>query len=118
MVLDLSASIVREDDDEKTAPRAVRTCRNCGYTKDEEPGLVMETMVQEKGSDSYRIFLNEFTAQDPRYRHSKTIPCPNVKDCPTRVGGVEGDTIYIKYDPVNLKYLYICNICKKQWWRN
>lgn len=92
-----------------------RVCRNCGHKQEEQKGLVMETIIQEKASEGYRVFLNEFTREDPRLPHLKTIPCPNKESCPTRTGGEETDTIYIKYDPVNMKYLYICNVCKNHW---
>ena len=101
---------------EGTDKDLIRNCRNCGYTKNEEKGLVMETVVQEKASETYRIYLNEFTKQDPRLPHIKTLKCPNT-NCASRMGGAESDVIYIKYDTVNMKYLYICNVegCNTQW---
>lgn len=92
----------------------IRYCQNCGHTKDEEKGLVMETVIQEKASDAYRVFLNEFTKDDPRLPHIKTLKCPN-KSCSSRASGGESDVIYIKYDTVNMKYLYICTKCDVQW---
>ena len=94
----------------------IRYCRNCGFTKDEEKGLVMETIIHEKSSDAYRVYLNEFTKEDPRLPHIKTLKCPN-SSCPSRVSAVESDVIYIKYDTANMKYLYICNVtgCNTQW---
>jgi DNA-directed RNA polymerase subunit M/transcription elongation factor TFIIS len=92
----------------------IRSCRNCGHTKDEQKGLVMETVVQEKASDAYRVYLNEFTKQDPRLPHIKTLKCPN-EVCPSRSAKAESDVIYIKYDTANMKYLYICTNCDTQW---
>ncbi len=105
-----------EGDDKAKAKDLIRYCRNCGHNQEEKKGLVMETIIQEKASDAYRVFLNEFTKQDPRLPHSKTLKCPN-KSCPSVTGGAESDVIYIKYDPVNLKFLYICNVtgCGTQW---
>ncbi len=60
------------------------------------------------------MLLNEFTHQDPTLPHVKNIPCPNA-ECLTKTGAKERDVIYIKYDADNLKYLYICNVCKAQW---
>lgn len=113
MVLEMGAS--KEEGEEETQPReATRVCRNCGFRKPEEKGLIMNTMTQDNGTEAYRVFLNDFTLKDPRYPHSKTIPCPKL-DCDTRTGKAEGDTIFIKFDPVNLKYLYICTVCKTHW---
>jgi len=116
MPLGGSADTGVEGDDAVKAGDLMRYCRNCGHNQEEKKGLVMETIIQEKASDAYRVFLNEFTKQDPRLPHSKTIKCPN-KACPSATGGVEPDTIYIKYDQTNLKFLYICNIagCGTQW---
>ena len=30
-------------------------------------------------------------------------------------GEVESDVIYLKYDAINMKYLYICNMCDTKW---
>ena len=107
---------------EEALPDLVRSCRNCGHTKNEEKGLVMETVIQEKASDAYRVYLNEFTKEDPRLPHIKTLKCPSAT-CPSRTKGVESDVIYIKYDTVNMKYLYLCTVvdpeskapCNTQW---
>jgi len=93
-----------------------RLCRNCGYKADDDNGgLVMETMVQERSAEGYKILLNEFTRRDPRLPHiRKNIKCPDVA-CDSNHGKKDPDVIYIKYDAVNLMYLYICDICGYQW---
>lgn len=94
--------------------KIIRFCRNCGHKQDETPGLVMETAVQENASDSYRVFVNEYTKQDPRLPHTSSLKCPNGQ-CPSRNGQAKPDVIYIKYDAANMKFLYICNVCDTQW---
>jgi DNA-directed RNA polymerase subunit M/transcription elongation factor TFIIS len=95
--------------------RLTRLCRNCGYQEEEEKGgLIVETLVQERSSEGYKILLNEFTRQDPTLPHVKSIKCPK-QTCPSNGGGAERDVIYIKYDTVNLKYIYICNACGETW---
>jgi len=93
-----------------------RNCRKCGFKeKDNKGGLVMEMMIQERSAEGYKILLNEFTRKDPRLPHiRKNIACPNVA-CDSNRGGHDPDVIYIKYDVVNLMYLYICDICGEQW---
>jgi len=93
-----------------------RVCRKCGFKEeDAKGGLVMEMMIQQKSSEGYKILLNEFTRKDPRLPHiRKNITCPNT-GCDSNKGGKEPDVIYIKYDVVNLMYLYICDICGEQW---
>jgi aspartate carbamoyltransferase regulatory subunit len=74
----------------------------------------METIVQERSSEGYKILLNEFTRQDPTLPHVTTLPCPNTK-CLTQTGGKARDVIIIKYDNQNMKFIYICNVCGTQW---
>ena len=93
----------------------LRVCRTCGHSEeDTQGGLAMETIVQERSSESYKIVVNEFTRLDPTLPHVKTLPCP-LQTCPTNTKGLERDVIIIKYDGVNLKYLYICNVCGTEW---
>lgn len=103
-----------------------RICRTCGYTQDDtNGGLVMETIVQERSSEGYKILLNEFTRQDPTLPHVNTLPCPNTKGyeengkfvppCGTNTGKDPRDVIIIKYDNQNMKFIYICNVCGIQW---
>ncbi len=93
-----------------------RLCRKCGHKEeDTKGGLVMEMMIQQQSSEGYKILLNEFTRKDPRLPHiRKNISCPNVT-CDSNKGGKDPDVIYIKYDLVNLMYLYICDICGEKW---
>ena len=92
-----------------------RLCRNCGYEqKDTDGGLVTEIHLQQRANEGYKILLNKFTKQDPTLPHVKTIKCPN-ETCPTNTSGKDKDVIYIKYDPTNLKYIYICNVCEFEW---
>ena len=91
-----------------------RFCRNCGHEEDEKKGLVMETSIQAQASESYRVFVNEYTKQDPRLPHTSNLKCPNVS-CGSRTGQAKADVIYMKYDTANMKFLYICTVCDTQW---
>ncbi len=97
-----------------TAEKLMRICRSCGYQEDDAGGLVLETDLKEKTSEGYKIMLNEFTQSDPTLPHLDTIKCPN-GSCSTNTAAAQKDVIYLKYDTVNLKYLYICNVCNHQW---
>ena len=106
----------RRGNDLNTAMELVRVCKNCGNTKEEKKGLVMEVVVQEKASESYNVFVNEFTEQDPRLPHISMLKCPNVNNCPSRIDpNVKPDIIYLKHDMANMKFLYICTHCHTQW---
>ena len=93
-----------------------RLCRNCGYNeRDEKGGLISELYIGERATEGYKILLNEFTRADPRLPHIHgTIQCPDPK-CKSNQSGQESDIIFMKYDNVNLSYLYICNVCDYKW---
>lgn len=101
---------------EEQSTSLVRLCRNCGFKEeDTKGGLVMEMMVKERAAESYKILLNEFTRRDPRLPHIRgSIKCPDPA-CESNSGAVPSDVIYIKHDPVNLLYLYICDVCGVTW---
>ena len=93
-----------------------RYCKNCGYSeKDDKGGIILETNLQEKVSEGYKVILNEFTRLDPTLPHVKNIKCPNNDGCKSNKGQADTDVIYLKYDGIHMKYLYICNVCGEQW---
>lgn len=93
----------------------LRVCDTCGYkVEDKTGGLILETHVQKRSSEGYKLYLNPFTKFDPTLPHIKTIKCPNAS-CKSNTGGVEKDVIYIKFDAEGMRYLYICTVCDEQW---
>jgi len=105
---------VNTENDEKTS-ELFRLCRACGYSEKETQGcMVLETNLQERVNEGYKILLNEFTKMDPTLPHVKNIRCPN-EECDSNTGAAERDVIYMKYDTVNLKFVYICTVCDKHW---
>lgn len=111
----LQVSSTKDSPDPKTMAH-YRLCRNCGYKEqDEKGGLLSEIVIKEKSAEGYKILLNEHTRHDPRLPHLRgVLKCPN-GGCDSNVGGKESDIIYMKYDSVNLLYLYICDICGQEW---
>jgi DNA-directed RNA polymerase subunit M/transcription elongation factor TFIIS len=91
-----------------------RICRNCGHQEEDKGGLVLEIDLKEKTSEGYKILMNEFTQMDPTLPHVNTIKCPKPM-CDSNAGSKEKDVIYLKYDAINMKFLYICNVCNTQW---
>ena len=97
-------------------------CRNCGFSEKLEPktkeeALILETNFRSGSSASGAasgITVNEYTKMDPTLPHVNTIRCPN-GGCPSNTGTVEKDVIYIKTDPANLKFQYVCTHCPSQW---
>lgn len=98
-------------------------CRNCGetdatITKENICVLQTDFVLKEK---AYLHEINEYTKLDPTLPRTNNIKCPN-QSCPSNQPSSEGqeeraknDVIYLRYDDVNMKYIYICTICDKIW---
>jgi DNA-directed RNA polymerase subunit M/transcription elongation factor TFIIS len=102
-------------------------CKNCGYTAEFKPAsseeaLILETQFRSGSSATGAasgITIGPFVKYDPTLPHDNMIRCPkpscpsngdpNSPDTPTR------DVIYIKIDPQNLKFQYICTVCDEEW---
>lgn len=91
-------------------------CRNCG---NEDKLLATENVcvskIQIKKSEqSFNHIINKYTKLDPTLPRMNTILCPN-SDCDTNTKNKEREIIYIRYDEVNVKYVYLCSICDTVW---
>ena len=101
-----------------------RGCGNCGFQeplepKSKEEALILETAFRSGSSAAGAasgITINDYTLMDPTLPHVKTLRCPNT-DCPSRTNEALRDVIYIKTDPINMKFQYLCTVpgCKHQW---
>jgi len=97
-------------------------CNTCGHSEPFKPAtkedaLVLETNFRSgssAGGAASGITVNAYTRQDPTLPHVKTIICRN-GECPSVANSDLRDVIYIKTDPTNLKFQYICNVCESQW---
>tara|TARA_Y100000389_G_scaffold188065_3_gene210138 strand:+ start:4628 stop:4972 length:345 start_codon:yes stop_codon:yes gene_type:complete len=93
-------------------------CRNCGHENNElssENICVSETIVNgNKGK--FASHINEYTKYDPTLPRTNTIRCPN-QECITNKNGNESkrEVLYIRYDDVNVKYIYMCTSCNTTW---
>ena len=89
-------------------------CKSCGNQKEMKNKVIEinnNTHVNVDKSDV--INSNPFITHDitlPSIKNNKNIKCLN-EDCPS----TETHIKYIKYDDVNMKYLYICNYCGCKW---
>jgi DNA-directed RNA polymerase subunit M/transcription elongation factor TFIIS len=97
-------------------------CIACGYQKPMSPSTEAESLILKtvfnSGSSaagaSSGVGINEYTMIDPTLPHMKTLRCPN-ESCGSRADVSKQDVIYIKTDPTNMKYQYICTVCKTEW---
>ena len=97
-------------------------CKNCGFNevfdpKTQNEAIVLETNFRSGSSATGAasgITVTAYTKMDPTLPHVNTLRCPNGA-CRSNTGEVERDVIYIKTDPANLKFQYICTQCDTQW---
>jgi DNA-directed RNA polymerase subunit M/transcription elongation factor TFIIS len=107
-----------------TYTTAKLSCKNCGFTESFNPAsseeaLILETNFRSGSSASGAssgITVNEYTRSDPTLPHVKTIKCVN-SACTSQADPTKRDVIYIKTDPHNMKFQYICNAegCGATW---
>ena len=104
-------------------------CRNCGNTGQpltKENICVLNTAITTK-EKAYLQDVNEYTKLDPTLPRTQNIKCPN-QLCPSNksvnpeeevdaTSSVEpkNEVIYLRYDDVNINYIYICTQCDAIW---
>jgi DNA-directed RNA polymerase subunit M/transcription elongation factor TFIIS len=100
-------------------------CRNCGNTDDEinkDNICVSNTDISIKDK-AYLNDINEYTKLDPTLPRTQNIKCPN-QSCPSNQKSDDtshshkNEIIYLRYDDVNLNYVYICSQCDTIWKSN
>ena len=101
-------------DDE--ADKLVYYCRHCG-NEDSELQItdmcVLKTHIN-RSDEKYIHVVNQYTKSDPTLPRINTIKCPN-QDCNSNVGDKENEVIYVRYDDVSIKYIYMCAHCDTMW---
>jgi len=108
---------ISADDDNKL----IYYCRNCGNEDDiltKEYICVSNTQLK-RTEQKYSHIINKYTKLDPTLPRTTTIKCPN-SDCVSNKKSDDQDfksneVIYIRYDDVNMKYIYICVNCDTMW---
>ena len=97
-------------------------CRNCGNidnTVASENICVSKLNVKHSTTpQSFSQVVNKYTKLDPTLPRIHTMRCPN-DECPSNEGGAhnkpKSEIIYVRYDDMNLKYVYLCAKCDKVW---
>lgn len=93
-------------------------CRNCGNkdtTLVEEGVCVLNTQFK-KETQNFNHIINKYTKLDPTLPRIYNVKCPNI-GCRTNAEHDKAPTevIYIRYDDINMKYLYMCTECDTTW---
>jgi len=93
-------------------------CRNCGYedTESSVDNICVSRTQVKRSEQKYSHIINEYTKQDPTLPRINTIKCPKI-DCPSNIeeDKVSRDVLFIRYDDINMKYIYMCSKCDTIW---
>ena len=65
----------------------------------------------------HKTFINDNLFDDPTLPRVTNLKCIN-DNCKSNTEGVQSEIIYIKYDKLELKFLYCCAHCKQKWTSN
>lgn len=106
-------------------------CRNCGNKNDKLIDELNNLCVSKshiiKKTGQYKNVINEYTHLDPTLPRVKfNMDCPNT-ECDSNTGNDESkdpddhepkkpkEIIYLRYNDANMKYVYLCCVCKTHW---
>ena len=108
---------------EKNTNELTYYCRNC---KNVDSSIAMEGAciidTHSKNTDmKYSYHVNEYTKIDPTLPRVFNIKCPN-QDCNSNSKSSNDykfpEVIYMRYDDMNMKYVYMCTDCENIWKTN
>lgn len=102
--------------DSENSNKLIYYCRNCGNEDNlltVDNVSVSKTQVK-KNDQKFSHIINKYTKLDPTLPRVSKILCPN-SDCDTNTHSAPREIIYIRYDDINMKYIYLCSTCDKVW---
>jgi hypothetical protein len=95
-----------------------RVCKNCSFSRTEEVdtgrAIRVARTIYSEDELLYNQHQNKFLRFDPTLPRitDPSIKCPN----PNCIESKERSQIaYIKYHPIDMKYLYVCDFCGYTW---
>lgn len=93
-------------------------CRNCGNEDDiiTKENICVSNLKLRRSEQNYSHIINKYTKLDPTLPRTNSIKCPN-HDCSSNLndGATKREVIYIRYDDINMKFIYICSNCDTMW---
>lgn len=108
-----------EDKEKDNKQELYYFCKNCGHTKkheQEENNCIFDKYYD--NGKYYQHIINKYTIYDDTLPRVNNIECPNTDCICNQNSSVDNKVIYIKYDQINLKFLYICCHCNTAWKNN
>jgi DNA-directed RNA polymerase subunit M/transcription elongation factor TFIIS len=105
--------------DSENVNKLIYYCRNCGNEdklQNVDNVCVSSTQIK-KLEQSFEHIVNKYTKLDPTLPRTNKILCPN-SECRTNTKDEKREIIYIRYDDINMKYIYMCSSCDTLWKTN
>lgn len=102
--------------DSENTNQLIYYCRNCGNEDNlitNDSVSILKTHIK-KNEQEFAHFINKYTKLDPTLPRVNKILCPN-ENCDTNKKDKEREIIYIRYDDVNMRYVYLCSTCDTVW---
>lgn len=93
-------------------------CRNCGNTDTNSLNLgkcILKETINK--NDNKNTIINNYTKYDPTLPRINYIKCPN-DNCETNKDKFDikdREIIYIRYNNIDMKYMYLCSHCDYVW---
>lgn len=99
----------------------IQVCKSCNHQEKfvGENNCIYESKFT-KFDTSYIINMNKYITQDvtlPTIDGNSNIKCPN-EECISIKEHKESSITYLKYDDIDMKYIYICKHCGQKWTNN
>ena len=94
-------------------------CRNCGNVNNTliNQNMCISRTEFSKTENMYNNIINRFTKYDPTLPRINTIKCPN-SECNSNNDKKTREVIYLRYDDIDMKYVYLCCNCDYVWSTN
>jgi DNA-directed RNA polymerase subunit M/transcription elongation factor TFIIS len=105
---------LKEDDQ---LNKLIYSCRQCNYEDDDlvdKPLICISKSYINKKPGNYKDIVNEYTKLDPTLPQVKNIKCPN-DDCVSNKEGEDTKIVTIRYNDLDMKYMYLCCLCDNVW---
>jgi len=102
--------------DSENVNKLIYYCRNCGNEDkllNVDNVSVSSTQVK-KIEKSFNHIVNKYTKLDPTLPRISKVLCPNA-ECDTNKKDAKREIIYIRYDDINMNYIYMCSTCDTTW---
>ena len=109
------------NDDNKASNKLIFYCRNCGHEENNltENDICVSSIENKQNDDNYESYINEYTKMDPTLPRTNNIKCPN-NNCDTNKNEdkINREIIYVRYNNIDMKYVYMCSTCNTIWKTN